>query len=55
MSYTVIKTASPRKRKEFHPDTLLSKGLPEYLLEKDKDKFIEIQSACEEIENQIKK
>ena len=55
MSYREIKIAYQRKRKEFHPDTLLSKGLPEELLEKAKDKFIEIQSAFEEIEKQIKK
>ena len=55
MSYKEIKTAYQRKRKEFHPDTLLSKGLPEELLEKAKDRFIEIQSAFEEIEKQIKK
>ena len=55
MSYKEIKTAYQRKRKEFHPDALLSKGLPEELLEKAKDKFIEIQSAFEEIEKQIKK
>ena len=55
MSFKEIKTAYQRKRKEFHPDTLLSKGLPEELLEKAKDKFIEIQSAFEEIEKQIKK
>ena len=55
MSYKEIKTAYQRKRKEFHPDTLLSKGLPEELLEKAKDKFIEIQSAFEEIEKQLKK
>ena len=55
MSYKEIKNAYQRKRKEFHPDTLLSKGLPEELLEKAKDKFIEIQSAFEEIEKQIKK
>ena len=55
MSYKEIKTAYQRKRKEFHPDTLLSKGLPEELLEKAKDKFIEIQSAFEEIEKQKNK
>ena len=55
MSFKEIKTAYQRKRKEFHPDTLLSKGLPEELLDKAKDKFIEIQSAFEEIEKQIKK
>ena len=55
MSFKDIKTAYQRKRKEFHPDTLLSKGLPEELLEKAKEKFIEIQSAFEEIEKQNKK
>ena len=55
MSFKEIKTAYQRKRKEFHPDTLLSKGLPEELLEKAKDKFIAIQSAFEEIEKQTKK
>ena len=55
MSYKEIKTTYQRKRKEFHPDTLLSKGLPEELLEKAKDKFIEIQSAFEEIEKQKNK
>tara|TARA_B100000886_G_scaffold7027_1_gene4514 strand:- start:1342 stop:2073 length:732 start_codon:yes stop_codon:yes gene_type:complete len=50
MSFKDIKIAYQRKRKEFHPDTLLSKGLPEELLEKAKEKFIEIQSAFEEIE-----
>ena len=55
MSYKDIKTAYQRKRKEFHPDTLLSKGLPEELLEKAKEKFIEIQSAFEEIEKQNNK
>jgi DnaJ like chaperone protein len=55
MSFKEIKTAYQRKRKEFHPDTLLSKGLPEELLDKAKDKFIEIQSAFEEIENQKNK
>ena len=43
-----------RKRKEFHPDTLLSKGLPNELLEKAKEKFIEIQAAYEEIEKKNK-
>lgn len=55
MSFKEIKIAYQRKRKEFHPDTLLSKGLPEELLEKAKEKFIEIQSAFEEIEKQKKK
>ena len=52
MSFEDIKTAYKRKRKEYHPDTLISKGLPEELLEKAKEKFIEIQSAFEEIEKQ---
>ena len=52
MSFEEIKIAYRRKRKEFHPDTLLSKGLPEELLDKAKEKFIEIQSAFEEIEKQ---
>ena len=55
MPFKEIKIAYQRKRKEFHPDTLLSKGLPEELLEKAKEKFIEIQSAFEEIEKQKKK
>ena len=54
MSYKEIKTAYQRKRKEFHPDTLLSKGLPDELLEKAKEKFIEIQAAYEEIEKKNK-
>ena len=55
MSFEDIKTAYKRKRKEYHPDTLISKGLPEELLEKAKEKFIEIQSAFEEIEKQKSK
>ena len=55
MSFKDIKVAYQRKRKEFHPDTLLSKGLPDELLEKAKEKFIEIQSAFEEIEKQKNK
>ena len=55
MSFNDIKVAYQRKRKECHPDTFLSKGLPEELLEKAKDKFIEIQSAFEEIERQKNK
>jgi DnaJ like chaperone protein len=55
MSFEDIKVAYQRKRKEFHPDTLLSKGLPEELLEKAKEKFIEIQSAFEEIEKRKNK
>ena len=45
-----IKKVYQRKRREFHPDTLISKGLPDELLEKAKEKFIEIQQAYEEIE-----
>tara|TARA_B100000212_G_scaffold58841_1_gene39581 strand:- start:15 stop:746 length:732 start_codon:yes stop_codon:yes gene_type:complete len=52
MSFNEIKKEYQRKRKEFHPDTLVSKGLPEELLDKAKEKFIEIQSAFEEIEKQ---
>ena len=52
MSFKEIKTAYQRKRKEFHPDTLIAKGLPDELLERAKEKFIEIQTAFEEIENQ---
>ena len=55
MAFKDIKVAYQRKRKEFHPDTLLSKGLPEELLEKAKEKFIEIQSAFEETEKQKNK
>ncbi len=55
MSLKEIKTAYQRKRKEFHPDTLVSKGLPDELLDKAKEKFIEIQSAYEEIEKQKSK
>ena len=43
-----------KKRREFHPDTLTSKGLPEELLEKAKERFIQIQQAYEEIEKQKK-
>ena len=44
-----------KKRKEFHPDMLISKGLPEELIEKAKIKFIEIQEAYEELEKKHKK
>ena len=43
------------RRKEFHPDMLISKGLPEELIEKAKSKFIEIQEAYEELEKKQKK
>ena len=35
-------------------DTLISKGLPDELLDKAKEKFIEIQAAYEEIEKKNK-
>ena len=50
MSFSEIKKVYQRKRREFHPDTLISKGLPEELLERAKERFIEIQTAFEEIE-----
>ena len=50
----ISKKEYQKKRREFHPDTLISKGLPEELLEKAKEKFIEIQKAYEEIEKQRK-
>ena len=40
---------------ENHPDKLISKGLPEELIEKAKEKFIEIQEAYEELEKIHKK
>ena len=49
-----IKKVYRRKRKEFHPDTLISKGLPEELIERAKEKFIEIQEAYEAIERERK-
>jgi len=54
MSLAEIKKEYQKKRREFHPDTLISKGLPEELLEKAKEKFIQIQQAYEEIEKQRK-
>ena len=54
MSLADIKREYQKKRREFHPDTLISKGLPEELLEKAKEKFIQIQQAYEEIEKQRK-
>ena len=54
MSFADIKKEYQKKRREFHPDTLTSKGLPEELLEKAKDRFIQIQQAYEEIEKQKK-
>ena len=49
-SFTDIKKAYLKKRKEFHPDTLIGKGLPEEFIEKAKEKFIEVQEAYEELE-----
>jgi DnaJ like chaperone protein len=55
MSFSEIRKVYLKKRKEFHPDMLISKGLPEELIEKAKTKFIEIQEAYEELEKQLKK
>ena len=49
-SFKDIKKSYLKKRKEFHPDTLIGKGLPEEFIEKAKEKFIEIQGAYEELE-----
>ena len=49
-TFKEIKKAYLKKRKEFHPDTLIGKGLPEEFIEKAKEKFIEIQEAYEELE-----
>ena len=54
MDFEEIKKVYRRKRKEFHPDTLISKGLPEELIERAKEKFIEIQEAYEAIERKRK-
>jgi len=54
MDLEEIKKVYRRKRKEFHPDTLISKGLPEELIERAKEKFIEIQEAYEAIERKRK-
>ena len=54
MSFADIKKEYQKKRREYHPDTLTSKGLPEELLEKAKERFIQIQQAYEEIEKQKK-
>ena len=53
-SFDEIKKIYLKKRREFHPDTLVSKGLPDELLEKAKERFIEIQQAFEEIEEKNK-
>ena len=54
MDFEEIKKIYRQKRKEFHPDTLISKGLPEELIERAKEKFIEIQEAYEDIERERK-
>ena len=54
MDFEEIKRVYRRKRKEFHPDALISKGLPEELIERAKEKFIEIQEAYEAIEKEKK-
>ena len=53
MDFEEIKKIYRRKRKEFHPDVLTSKGLPEELIERAKEKFIEIQEAYEAIEKKM--
>lgn len=55
MEFAEIRKIYLKKRKEFHPDMLISKGLPEELIEKAKNKFIEIQEAYEELEKNHKK
>ena len=54
-SFTEIKKAYLKKRKEFHPDTLIGKGFPEEFIGKAKEKFIEIQEAYEELEKRFQK
>ena len=54
-SFTEIKKAYLKKRKEFHPDTLIGRGLPEEFIGKAKEKFIEIQEAYEELEKRFQK
>ena len=55
MNFDEIRKTYLKKRREFHPDKLISKGLPEELIEKAKEKFIEIQEAYEELEKIHKK
>ena len=55
MTFNEIRKVYLKKRREFHPDKLISKGLPEELIEKAKEKFIEIQEAYEELEKIHKK
>ena len=47
MLFDAIKKVYQKKRREFHPDTLISKVLPDELLYKAKEQFIEIQTAVE--------
>ena len=54
-NFDEIRKTYLKKRREFHPDKLISKGLPEELIEKAKEKFIEIQEAYEELEKIHKK
>ena len=54
-TFNEIKKAYLKKGKEFHPDTLIGKGLPEEFIEKAKEKFIEIQEAYEELEKRHQK
>ena len=55
MPFDEIRKIYLKKRREFHPDKLISKGLPEELIEKAQEKFIEIQEAYEELEKIHKK
>ena len=55
MPFDEIRKTYLKKRREFHPDKLISKGLPEELIEKAQEKFIEIQEAYEELEKIHKK
>jgi DnaJ like chaperone protein len=52
--FAEIKKAYQRKRKEFHPDTLISKGLPEELLAKAQENFIRVQEAYKILEKKEK-
>ena len=54
-SFSEIKKAYLKKRKEFHPDTLIGKGLPDEFIGKAKEKFIEIQEAYEALEKRFQK
>ena len=54
-SFNEIKKAYLKKRKEFHPDALIGKGLPKEFIDKAKEKFIEIQEAYEELEKRYQK